>query len=143
MARGGNRPPERPAAVSNPGSGRRTDGGAGSKSQPLRVPTGGAYGQAQASENQQKGAPLAAGGPAQSGGGPPAGSGGQGVPSPGGGVFGPTERPGEPATFGAMTGPQAASQNVDHLIRMMYAKFPNPAIAQLMKKEPEKRATNQ
>ena len=39
-----------------------------------------------------------------------------------------------------MTGPGVASDNVDHLIRMMYARFPNPAIAQLMKKEPERRA---
>jgi hypothetical protein len=137
--RGGLQQPKNPAAVSNPGSGRRTDGGAGSKSQPLRVPSGGAYGQRQAATQQQQAAPMAAGGPT----GTPSGSPAPQGAGAGAGVFGPTERPGEPATFGAMTGPAAAAQNVDHVVRMMYAKFPNPAIAQLMKKEPEKRATNQ
>ena len=137
--RGGLQQPKNPAAVSNPGSGRRTDGGAGSKSQPVRVPSGGAYGQRQAAEAQQSAAPMAAGGPE---GGPPQGAAPQGGGAAGG-VFGPSERPGEPATYGAMTGPQAAANNVDHLIRTMYASFPHPAIAQLMKKEPERRAPSQ
>ena len=137
--RGGLQQPKNPAAVSNPGSGRRTDGGAGSKSQPLRVATGGAYGETKAATEQQQAAPMATGGPT---GGPSGGAAPQGGGAPGG-VFGPTERPGEPATFGAMTGPGVASNNVDHLVRMMYAKFPNPAIAQLMKKEPERRAFDQ
>ena len=78
---------------------------------------------------------MASGGP-----GPP-GAGGAPTGAPGleGGAFGPTARPGEPATFGASTGAENASSNVDHLIRMMYAQFPHPAIAQLMRKEPERR----
>ena len=136
--RGGNQPPRRPAAVSNPQSGQRTDGGPGSSRQPVRVPTGGGYGQTQAATAQQSAAPMASGGPAA-----PGQPGAQGPPpdeAMGGGVFGPTDRPGEPATLGGATGAQHASENVDHLIRLMYAKFPHPAIGKLMKKEPERRA---
>ena len=136
--RGGPRQPRNPAAVSNPQSGRRTDGGAGGKSQPIRVPTGGAYGQNQAATQQQGAAPMASGGPNQPG--QPTAQG----PSPdeamGGGVFGATQRPGEPPTLGGATSAEQVAGNVDHLLRVMYAKFPHPAILTLMKKEPEKRA---
>ncbi len=130
MPRGGNRPPRNPAAVSNPQSGRRTDGGAGSKSQPLRVPTGGAYGEAGALTAQQQGAPLpdnqaSAAPQGVSGGGAPAGL------SQGGGVFGPTERPNEPlaAPSGAenpmANDPQAA-------LRLLYSVMPHPNIKRLL-----------
>ena len=131
--RGGNQPPRNPAAVSNPQSGNRTDGGAGSTSQPIRVPTGGAYGQTGAATAQQGGAPMASGGPAA----PGAETAGGPAPAEamGGGVFGESERPGEPATLGAGTGMENAAANVDHMLRLMYAKFPHPAIGRLMKKE--------
>ncbi len=90
--RGGYQQPKNPAAVSTPGSGRRTDGGAGSKKQPLRLPSGGAYGQRQAAQQQQQAAPLAAGavGPSGGGGGAPAAP-----PIEQVGAFGPTQRPNE------------------------------------------------
>ena len=128
MARGGYRQPRNPAAVSNPQSGQRTDGGAGSKSQPLRVASGGAYGERQAAEAQQAAAPMAAGGPESpaSGGAAPAGG-----PAPEG-VFGATERPGEPATAGMMGRGQAVAQAPEEALRIMYARFPHPTIARLL-----------
>lgn len=55
MARGGYRQPSSPAPVSGPGSlSKRTDG-----AQPVRVPTGGQYGDAQQLQQLQQGAPLA------------------------------------------------------------------------------------
>jgi hypothetical protein len=56
--RGGYRRPASPAPVSGPGSlSRRTDGG---PSQPVRTPSGGAYGERQALEQMQQAAPLSA-----------------------------------------------------------------------------------
>jgi len=58
MARGGYRQPGNPAPVSGPGAlSQRTDGGPG---QPVRAPSGGAYGERQALEQMQQAAPLAA-----------------------------------------------------------------------------------
>jgi hypothetical protein len=55
MARGGYRQPSSPAPVSGPGSlSKRTDG-----AQPIRVPTGGQYGEATQLQQMQQGAPLA------------------------------------------------------------------------------------
>ena len=129
MASGGRRQPARPAAVSTPQSGARTDGGAGSKSQPLRVPTGGAYGEAGALTEQQQGAPLAAGGgsPVPTGG---AGLGGKPAAG-GGGAFGPTQRPNEPVTAGQ---PSQAAGGSDSLVvlRAMYDKYPSPYILSLL-----------
>lgn len=60
MAKGGYRQPENPAPVSGPAQlSRRTDGGPGD-SQPIRVPTGGSYGDATALMKLQQAAPLAA-----------------------------------------------------------------------------------
>ncbi len=129
--RGGPRQPQNPAAVSTPGSGRRTDGGAGSKKQPLRLPSGGAYGQRQAAQQQQQAAPLAAGGPATPGaGGPPPAGPGVGGPE---GVFGPSQRPNESNTLTPGTpgmNPMAASPQA--ALRAIYALFPNPAIGRLI-----------
>ncbi len=129
MPSGGPRQPQNPAAVSAPGSGRRTDGGAGSKKQPLRVPSGGAYGERKAATEQQQAAPMAAGGPATPGGGPaPQGSGG----APGG-AFGPTQRPNEPPSQqpgSPLMNPLASSPQA--ALRAIYAKFPNPAIGRLI-----------
>ena len=135
MARGGKNYPKKPAAVSGPGAtSSRTDGGAGSSSQPLRTPTGGDYGEAKGLEDQQRGAPLAAvtgGVPATSGptGGPPA------LGPPTGDVFGPTTRPGESGVSGAGQPGQIIAQDVDAFLRVLYAKFPHPGIAMLMRKD--------
>lgn len=96
MASGGYRAPNNPAPVSGPGAlSRRTDG------QPIRVPTGGAYGDAQNLENLQKSAPLAAS-PGGSTPVPPTGEAAGANLTP----FGaPTEQPGTPVTAGASQGP--------------------------------------
>ncbi|WP_413114814.1 hypothetical protein ACK1X7_07350 [Streptomyces sp. CY1] len=58
MASGGYRKPSAPAPVSGPGAlSKRTDGG---PSQPIRTPSGGAYGERQQLEQLQQSAPLAA-----------------------------------------------------------------------------------
>ena len=128
MARGS---PKNPAAASGPGKlSRRTDGGPGSSSQPIRVPTGGDYGDRQAGIAQQQAAPLA------SAGGTPAGGGGAPIspPSPDG-VFGPTERPNVPLTRGL--GQQGASPVVDPhtLLQILYEKYPSPYLARLMEND--------
>jgi hypothetical protein len=133
MARGGPRQPANPAPVSNPGSGRRTDGGAGSKSQPLRVATGGAYGESKALTEQQQGAPLASG-PTPPSGGTPAPSGGGGGPAPSGpGLFGPTARPTESIMAGANGAPDQPQLTSDELLRVMYQKRPSPYLARLLR----------
>lgn len=130
MARGGKRVPERPAAVSNPQSGQRTDGGPGSKSQPIRVPTGGNYGEAGALEAQQQGAPLPTGG---LGGTPPAGSPTAQPLNSGIDVFGPTKRPGQDPRMGTSAVPSTPmARNPQAALRVMYSKFPHPAIQRLM-----------
>ena len=127
--RGGYRQPANPAAVSNPQSGARTDGGAGSRSQPLRVPTGGVYGEAKALREQQQGAPMAAGAS-----GAPSGPGGGGAALLGGGlgegVFGPSTSPGQP---GPVADPNVmVAQNPEMFLRVLAAKFPHPAIRRLV-----------
>ena len=131
MARGGPRQPRNPAAVSPPGSGARTDGGAGSKSQPLRVPSGGAYGQRQAAMAQQQGAPMAAGGPqgGASGGPAPQGAGG---PLPPLDVFGPTGRPNESPTQGLANQGAFNQDDPDMMLKAIYQMFPHPSLARLL-----------
>ena len=128
--RGGYQQPRNPAAVSNPQSGARTDGGAGSKGQPLRVPSGGAYGQRKAATEQQQAAPLATGTSAPAGG---AGGASPSSAAPSAGAFGPTQRPHESNSMG-VGGPQndALARNPQAALRVMYAKFPHPAIARLI-----------
>jgi len=95
---GGYRQPSSPAPVSGPGAlSKRTDGG---PSQPVRTPSGGAYGERQNLEQLQQAAPLAA-----SPGGEAA------APAPTGdltaGLIGfgePSQRPEEPVTAGAAAG---------------------------------------
>lgn len=101
MARGGERTPSRPAPVSGPGAlARRTDGGPG---QPIRVPTGGSYGEAQSLEQLQRAAPLSSS---------PGGETPETTPGGGGaapvqvtGFDAPTQQPGVPVTAGASLGP--------------------------------------
>jgi hypothetical protein len=98
MARGGYRQPGNPAPVSGPGAlSKRTDGGPG---QPVRTPSGGAYGERQAMEQMQQAAPLAAS---------PGGD--VGAPQPAGdvsanvvGLDAGTQMPDTPVTAGAATG---------------------------------------
>lgn len=124
---GGARTPAKPAAVSGPGAlARRTDGGAGSATQPVRVAPGGAYGSRQAAVEQQQGAPMYAAAPP--GGGPP-------VPS----VFRPTDRPNEPITAGLPIGPGPGPEtgmldpgDPDVILQALYKILPHPEIARLM-----------
>ena len=133
MARGGKNYPASPAPVSGPGRmSRRTDGGAGNASQPIRTPTGGDYGSGKALAEQQQGAPLpvaTAGAPAATPL-PPTPPGALPVP---GGVFGPTERPGESPTAGVI-GASTPVPNVDDALRALYSVFPHPQLLQLIRK---------
>lgn len=121
-AQGGYQKPSNPAPVSGVGAGaRRTDGG---PSQPVRPIPGGDYGSRKASVELQQGAPMAAAAPtpthqrAPGASAPPLGA-----PDP----FGPTRRPGEPVTAGAMLGPGrtpgGAESSIDRL-RGVYSRFP-------------------
>ncbi len=122
--RGGYREPRRPEPVSNPGSGNRTDGG---PTQPVRVPTGGNYGDAKASREQQQSAPMSAGGramPSASGGGAP------GIQLPD--AFGPTQRPHQPLGPRAGAAPQQQAMDPHMLMRLLYAKFPHPNLRRML-----------
>ena len=97
MASGGYRQPSSPAPVSGPGAlSKRTDGGPG---QPVRAPSGGAYGDRQALEQMQQAAPLSAS-PGGDVGAP------QGMPVDAGviGFDQPTQQPDTPVTAGAALG---------------------------------------
>lgn len=107
MARGGERTPNNPAPVSGPGAlSRRTDGGPGDAKQPVRVPTGGDYGDATQLMKLQQAAPLAA----SSGGNVDLasllGGGGAGEMTP---LNAPTQQPDTPVTDGAALGPGAGT----------------------------------
>ncbi len=108
--------------------------------QPVTVPSGGAFGQAQELEDAQSAIPL----PERRGGSP-----GGPPPAPGGGgnepvlpvnrldVFGPTGRPGEPLTAGASAGPgptQIGMLPPDNLqkIRAIQMTYPSPGLRRLI-----------
>jgi len=130
MARGGNRTPANPAPVSTPGSGARTDGGAGSKTQPLRDMPADKHGERQAMMQLQGAAPMTA-------------QGGSGIsaqrPVSVDDPFRPTERPNE----GPMPGMPPSSVPADmmgilppdpqQVLREMYNLYPHPAIARLIR----------
>lgn len=121
--RGGYQKPSRPAAVSGPGAmSRRTDSG-----QPIRVASGGNYGERQQLENLQAAAPLAAGGSGGAAGSSPA-SAAPPLPS----VFGPTARPGENPDTGIMgvTPPDPSA-----FLAAAYAVYPDPALAALLRRD--------
>ena len=130
MARG---QPKRPAPVSGPGAqSRRTDGGPGSKSQPLRTATGGPYGSAKASEDQQKAAPLATADT------PPGVAGGAAPPieePSAGGVFGAaTERPGTPLNAG-LGGPDQVPLDGLTMLEVLFENYPSQYLARLMQND--------
>ncbi len=137
MARG---QPKNPAPVSGPGAqSRRTDGGAGSKGQPLRVATGQDYGDAKEIEEQQKAAPLAATSPPGLPAGPPSGGEG-GVLGPGpGSVFGPSERPGTPLNAGLPQPGQPSPLDGETLVRILFEKYPSEYLARLMENDQPQR----
>lgn len=102
---GGARTPSSPAPVSGPGAlSKRTDGGPG---QPVRVPTGGQYGDATQLRQAQQGAPMA-----QSPGGDQSSPGLlAGLSIPTGPAFGaPSMQPDTPVTDGAASGPGAGPE---------------------------------
>ena len=123
-SRGGYREPSKPAAVSGPGAlSARTDGGAGSKTQPIRRIPGQAYGEGQALVEQQQSAPLPVARRTQQ---PTRLN-----------IFAPTERPAEPITEGAMLGPgsppaQAIDEDANMLLAAMYQVFPSSIISELI-----------
>lgn len=106
MPSGGYRKPSDPAPVSNPGSGRRTDGG---PAQAPRYMAGGQYGEGQALMGLQQAAPMAAVSKPKISGAQASQATRQLPPlTP---LTAPTERPNEPLTagmpFGAGPGPEA------------------------------------
>lgn len=118
--RGGYRQPNKPAAVATPQGGQRTDGGPGSKKQPLRRLPDADYGQNKAFVAQQQAAPL-----------PVANN---QVESPN--IFAPTERPGEPVTtglpIGEGVGPRALPDNTDVILQAMYQINPSSNILEII-----------
>ncbi len=105
MPKGGYRQPGSPAPVSGPAQlSRRTDGGPGDSKQPVRVPTGGEYGDAAQLMKLQQSAPLAA-----SPGGDTAQAAGLVLP-PSGDFGAPTQQPDTPVTSGVDIGAGAGSE---------------------------------
>lgn len=126
--RGGSRTPSRPAAVSPPGSGRRTDGGPGD-TQPIRLPSGGEHGERQQLEAQQRGAPLREGGGGVSGTVPSTPSTGPinvHAPNP----FRPTERPRESPDHGTL--PPESTPDVHNILAAAFDAFPHPYLLSLL-----------
>lgn len=118
--RGGYRQPAKPAAVATPQGGQRTDGGPGSKKQPLRRLPDADYGENQAFVEQQQSSPLPVAEPMSI------------TPN----VFAPTERPGEPGTEGVPIGEGSSgvklTDNVDLMLQAMYEINPSPILLELI-----------
>lgn len=108
MPSGGYRKPSNPAPVSNPGSGRRTDGGA---AQPIRPVSGMPYGQNQQVNSLQAAAPMAAQSKPSAASAPQLSKSTNPIVP----LTAPTERPNVPATngmpFGAGAGPEILGLN--------------------------------
>lgn len=121
--------PRKAKPVSGPGAlSQRTD-----MNQPIRVPSGGPYGQRKRLEDQQRAAPLPAADGSPPGSSLPVGPGGAATD-----IFGPTRRPGEPITTGAPLGAgdngplSAEGMDADRILQVMWQILPSPAIARLM-----------
>ena len=124
------RTPSGTPPVSNPQTGARTDGGA---SQPVRVPTGGPYGSRKELTEQQQSAPMAVAPPSATAAPSPRQQGGVGNAQAGVPMFGPTERPNEDPTTGlADPSSNPIAANPQLALRVIYGKFPHPAIARLI-----------
>lgn len=116
---GGRGPKKKTAA--NPGAARSADGGY-APSQPVRPIPAENHGDRQASVDLQQAAPLAAGGAPTAV--PPSGPPPAGMPAAD--PFGPSRRPDEPLTAGAMLGPGNTpnpKENVRDLIGALYEEF--------------------
>lgn len=131
MARGkgGRRQPAKPAPVSTPGSGRRTDGGAGSERQPLRLAPGQPHGARAEMAAAQQAAPMQAGAESAAGTAPAP----TGVPAPPplpeGGIFGPSMQPDMPIRAHS---PNMEPLDAESVIRILYSKRPTPWLARLL-----------
>jgi hypothetical protein len=102
---GGPRTPNSPAPVSGPGAlSKRTDGPQGGGAQPVRVPTGGQYGDATQLRQAQQGAPLAASQGGSAAAPPPGLLAGLNIPT-GPNFDAATQQPDVPVTAGAASGP--------------------------------------
>lgn len=127
MSRGGKRVPRNPAVVSLSGAASsRTDG---SVSNPILDAPSPAYGAKVALQRQAAAAPMQQG----------AGGGAAAPMPPGppqGGMFDPTQRPGEPITAGAATGPGPGSRHIppdpDEALHVIYQMFPNDDLLALI-----------
>lgn len=115
--KGGYQPPAQPAAVSGPGAASaRTDSPA---TQPIRVASGGNFGDRQALVAQQQAAPLAAAGSTPT---PPAGP--AAAPYSPVDVYAPTNNPDQPLTAGAEMGPGVGAPNPnDPIIDLVAALY--------------------
>lgn len=121
--RGGNQPPARPAAVSLPGSGARTDSAA---QQPIREFNALRQGQRTELREQQQAAPLQQGPQ-----GAPGPLGGGGAPQPD--LFRGTERPGEsPSAAQGDSRPPVFPEDPDMLLRVLNTIAPHPDIERLL-----------
>jgi hypothetical protein len=121
--------PAKPAAVSGPSAlSQRTDGGPGSKTQPIRVASGQPYGDRQALVQAQQSAPLpvAPGGPPAGGSAAPA----QAVMPDPNRLFAPSNRPGP---GGPAPQRQFIPEDPNMLLKAIYQAFPHPEIARLMR----------
>lgn len=100
---GGYRAPsnEKRKAVSNPGTGNRTDGMAGTKQAMRDIPSNGQYGYATETANATQGAPLAGGRPS----GPSAAKMQRQAATPVVPIDAPTQYEGRPVTHGSYVGP--------------------------------------
>ena len=122
--------------MSGPGAlSRRTDGGPGSDTQPIRAPKGQPYGQAQRLEAQQRAAPLPDNSPnppsvSRSAGGGASGPAAVAQPD----VFGPTQRPGESPLAGVVPTEARGAPDPDMVVRLLYAAFPHPQLLQLIRR---------
>lgn len=115
-------------------------------SQPVRAPTGLDYGERKQVTDAQRAAPLPDNrsqppGGGQGGGPPGGGGGGQGAPVAD--VFGPTDRPNEPATAGAALGPGSTSLEtllppvddaVETLRALVVAGFGGPGVRRMLER---------
>lgn len=129
MARGGARTPANPAAVSGPGAhSQRTDGGpSDTTGRADLAAAGGPFGARKAIETQAAGAPVVTGG-GGAGAAPAGGAPGESASS----AFGPTERPNEPITEGAVMPQQGAEPDTEMVLRALYEQYPSSYIGRLL-----------
>lgn len=106
----------------------------------MRVASQQAYGERQAMETAQAAAPMAAGEGTPTGAPSPAPSGAPTTPAammaglgPMPDVFAPTNRPDEPLGPSSMPPVDLASIPADVILRKLYAAYPNPYIARLLR----------